>query len=105
MATQFAINEPDSSKSPNAAYLQLRGSRAQGFRCSGLNLQTLAIGPPAGLHDWVDVNHIAIVQHARAYPQVCRCCLHARLARHFCLFQNCCFKSLLLIHVLSPCCN
>src|SRR5215203_4452216 len=32
MATQFAINEPDSSNSPNAAYLQLRGSRAQGFR-------------------------------------------------------------------------
>src|SRR5215204_7083994 len=32
MATQFAINEPDSSNSPNAPYLQLRGSRAQGFR-------------------------------------------------------------------------
>jgi Ca2+-binding RTX toxin-like protein len=31
MATQFAINEPDSSNSPNAAYLQVRGSRAQGF--------------------------------------------------------------------------
>ena len=31
MPTQFAINEPDSSNSPNAAYLQVRGSRAQGF--------------------------------------------------------------------------
>jgi len=57
MATQFAINEPDSSNSPNAAYLLVRGGRAQGFNLHSPDDVVFGYGAIdfIGDHDYFDI--------------------------------------------------
>jgi hypothetical protein len=57
MPTQFAINEPDSTNSPNATYLQLPGNRSDvGFFLSPNDI-LFGFGAiaPLGDHDYFDI--------------------------------------------------